>query len=286
MQQQAQVLRALPQEAIWQQILKNLQQQQEWDDQGQATIAHPGQGMIDQGGQDVEYQRMLAAMFPEHRNQARQHQQQQRGPHASHIDPFQTPFDAFEARGVPYPGSVQGYNFMPSGLATLSTNISSDCGNGGKNKGNDCPWDPFHPDVQRTVHFWGYHGSLTEPPCSDKALWRIMDVPVLISTGQLDQMRRILFANRDPGTCRPTSNHWRGSVARPVREPLPYYKCTRSDYVSDEERGVCGDEGCEDAWYGPGLDPYIEPIVHVTGPPSERPTALPSEQPTEFDEGV
>lgn len=45
------------------------------------------------------------------------------------------------------------------------------CGNGGKNKGNDCPWDPFHPDVQRTVHFWGYHGSLTEPPCSNKVLF-------------------------------------------------------------------------------------------------------------------
>lgn len=26
-------------------------------------------------------------------------------------------------------------------------------------------WDPFHRSLERTIYFWGYWGSLTEPPC-------------------------------------------------------------------------------------------------------------------------
>ncbi|KAL3761973.1 hypothetical protein ACHAW5_006679 [Stephanodiscus triporus] len=136
------------------------------------------------------------------------------------------------------------------------------------------PWDPFHPDIQRTIHFWGYAGSLTEVPCTDAALWRIMDVPVRITIDQLDQMRNMLFNNRDPRRdCAYTSTHYEGSVARPINGSLPYYICTRDDYVSDDEREACGSRrGCAEP-YGPRLGPYVEPIVHVTGPPSESPTS-------------
>ena len=141
-------------------------------------------------------------------------------------------------------------------------------------------WDPFHSDIQRTIHFWGYRGSLTEPPCSpDSVLWRIMDVPVPISKDQLLQMKNILFNNRDGDSCSFTSTHYKGSVARPVSKSIRYYKCTRSDYVSDDERELCGDSGCQ-LPFGKDLDQYFEPIVYVTGPPSESPTSLPSIIPT------
>ncbi|EJK61248.1 hypothetical protein THAOC_18301 [Thalassiosira oceanica] len=93
-------------------------------------------------------------------------------------------------------------------------------------------WNPFHPDIQKTVHFWGYTGSLTEPPCSGwSVLWRIMDVPVVLSKEQIGQMRTVLFTNRDPKTCLFTSVHSSDAVARPIQRPIRYYKCRRQDYV-------------------------------------------------------
>ena len=129
------------------------------------------------------------------------------------------------------------------------------------------PWDPFHSDIQKTVHFWGYTGSLTEPPCSS-VLWRVMDVTVKISFEQLYQMKNILFNNRMPDTCDYTSVHFNGRVNRPVSPALRYYKCTRSDYVSDDERDLCGDEGC-DVPYGKDLEQYVQPEVYVTAPPTQ-----------------
>ena len=121
-------------------------------------------------------------------------------------------------------------------------------------------------------------------PCTDAASWRIMDVPVRISIRQLEQMREALFDNRDPRRdCAYTSTHYMGSVARPINGTMPYYKCTRDDYVGDDERKACGSRwGCADHPFGPRLDPYVEPIVPVTGPPSEAPTtsASPSTYPS------
>jgi len=153
----------------------------------------------------------------------------------------------------------------------------------GQRKGGGGIWDPFHSDIQKTIHFWGYRGSLTEPPCAGSTLWRIMDVPVQISVQQLSQMQNILFNNREKHSCDYTSTHYKGSVARPIiNDNVQYYKCTRSDYVSDDERKKCGDVGCTNDPFGPGLDPYVEPIIHVTGPPSDSPTIAPTESPLLF----
>ena len=135
-------------------------------------------------------------------------------------------------------------------------------------------WNPFHRDIQKTIHFWGYSGSFTEPPCVGNTLWRIMDVPVQLSLEQLNQMRNILFTHRDGDTCMLTSNQYKGSVARPINDPLPYYKCTRQDYKSDDERELCGDKGCATP-YSTHLDPWVPPIVYVTAPPSFAPTDSP-----------
>ncbi|KAL9183451.1 hypothetical protein ACHAXT_004307 [Thalassiosira profunda] len=133
-------------------------------------------------------------------------------------------------------------------------------------------WHPFHPDIQKTVHFWGYSGSLTDPPCTrGKVDWRIFDVPTPISVKQLQQFKHLLFTHVD-SKCQQTSVHNAdGSVARPIQDPSPYYKCTRDNYVSDEERLVCGDYGCDDP-FGAGLNPYYPPLVDATGPPTRSPS--------------
>ena len=121
-------------------------------------------------------------------------------------------------------------------------------------------WHPFHPDIQRTIHFWGYSGSITEPPCTSMVDWRVMDVPTPISMLQLDQFKYILMNHVD-GYCRQTSVHNNeGSVARPTQYEQDYYKCTRDDYVSDEEAIICGLEGCKTP-FGSGLNPYYPPLV-------------------------
>jgi hypothetical protein len=177
--------------------------------------------------------------------------------------------------------TIQNQSGTAAGSApSTSTRALGSARNRQMKKEREPVWDPFHSDIQRTVHFWGYRGSLTEPPCSpDSVLWRIMDVPVPISEDQLFQMQNILFNNRDRDSCAFTSTHYKGSVARPISKSIRYYKCTRSDYVSDNERDLCGDLGCEIP-FGKDLDHYFEPIVHVTGPPSYTPTALPSISPT------
>ena len=134
-------------------------------------------------------------------------------------------------------------------------------------------WHPFHPDIQKTVHFWGYSGSFTDPPCTrDIVDWKIMDVPTPISSIQLKQLKHLLYTHVDD-KCRRTSVHnSQGSVARPTQPTLKYYKCTRDDYVSDEERAICGDDGCVDHWFGAGLNKYYPPLVDVTGPPTRSPS--------------
>ena len=133
-------------------------------------------------------------------------------------------------------------------------------------------WHPFHPDIQKTVHFWGYKGSFTEPPCTSNIVdWKIMDVPTPISMKQLSQFKQILYNHVDENCEKTGVQHSQEGVARPTQDPLKYYKCTRDNYVSDEERRVCGDKGCK-VPYGEGLNPYYEPLVDVTGPPTKAPS--------------
>lgn len=36
-------------------------------------------------------------------------------------------------------------------------------------------WDPYDPELISSLWFYGYEGSLTEPPCTPFLSWRIMD---------------------------------------------------------------------------------------------------------------
>ena len=98
-------------------------------------------------------------------------------------------------------------------------------------------WNPFWPRIINSIHFYGYGGSLTEPPCSEWVAWRVLDTPMQISYEQWDQMRNILF-NQVDEMCHRTSAHWEGSVARPTQSlnERPLWKCSSRDYVSDVEK--------------------------------------------------
>jgi len=199
------------------------------------------------------------------------------------IDEFQKVYEGNEESCEANMTTIQNQSDTSAGngnATSTSTRALGSSRNRRTKKEREPIWDPFHSDIQRTIHFWGYRGSLTEPPCSpDSVLWRIMDVPVPISQDQLLQMKNILFNNRDRDSCAFTSTHYKESVARPVSKSIRYYKCTRSDYVSEDERDLCGDLGCQ-LPYGKDLNRYFEPVVYVTGPPSESPTPLPSIIPT------
>ena len=94
----------------------------------------------------------------------------------------------------------------------------------------------------RSIHFYGYTGSLVEPPCTQFAEWRIMDTPMLVSRKQLFQMKNLIFRHVDGRTCQRTSNHYMGEAARPVQGPPlkrhRLYRCTCRDFLADYDRDM------------------------------------------------
>lgn len=126
-------------------------------------------------------------------------------------------------------------------------------------------WDPLLPDsIYRTIWFWAYSGSTTEPPCFEDVKWRVHDVPMRIKKLQYIQLKKLMFDHVDPDTCRMTSTHFEESNARPVQ---PYkggalYRCRRTDYVSDKERELTGKRkgfNQRQFWKGVDLLPFVDP---------------------------
>lgn len=107
------------------------------------------------------------------------------------------------------------------------------------------PWDKDH--ILKSIYFFGYEGSLTEPPCTEFLEWRILDKPMTVSRRQLFQMKKLLFHHRDPEKgCQRTSTHYEGSVARPLQ---PYngrlvHRCMCRDYLGDKEGKKLGLQRC------------------------------------------
>ena len=96
-------------------------------------------------------------------------------------------------------------------------------------------WNPFSHHIFRTFWFYGYIGSLTEPPCTPGIHWRVMDKPMLISKLQYRMLQRVLFNHVDRH-CRLPSSHYQGSVARPLQNQSPdrIWQCTRDNFESDK----------------------------------------------------
>ena len=130
-------------------------------------------------------------------------------------------------------------------------------------------WDPYQwGSILNTHWFWGYKGSLTEPPCTQFVNWRVMDRPMQISITQLNMIRKLIFLHErlgdDGQTCARTSNHHEGTANRPIRElgrRQDIYKCTCAQFTSDQYRYDGGPAVCrEDEVDDPPLR-YINPEV-------------------------
>jgi carbonic anhydrase len=100
-------------------------------------------------------------------------------------------------------------------------------------------FNPYADALMPTIFFYRYDGSITEPPCKDITWWVMME-PMIISLGQLNQVKKILFTHVD-ADCDHTSVHNdEQSVARPIY-PLgtdrEIQKCSVGSYVSDVDKG-------------------------------------------------
>uniref|UniRef100_A0A7S2UQH9 carbonic anhydrase n=1 Tax=Attheya septentrionalis TaxID=420275 RepID=A0A7S2UQH9_9STRA len=100
---------------------------------------------------------------------------------------------------------------------------------------NPNAWDPYDRDwLVKSVWFWHYIGSLTEPPCSIMNDWFVLDKPMIISKSQMEELKQLLFLNVD-GNCERTSVHHEQSVARPIQPTgdIEVRRCTRANYKDD-----------------------------------------------------
>lgn len=95
-------------------------------------------------------------------------------------------------------------------------------------------WNPYDEMLIPTIYFYRYDGSLTEPPCGEFVSWFISDKPMIVSFGQLEQMKELLFTNVN-NRCQKTSVHSDHTVARPIHPTLDrkVWKCTPADFGPD-----------------------------------------------------
>ena len=96
-------------------------------------------------------------------------------------------------------------------------------------------WHPYHPDLMRTIYFYGYDGSLTEPPCTEIVSWFVMDEPMIIDQNQLNQMKNILFNHVDENCARTSTHYHKRGVARPLQDTngRMVWHCNRNHFLPD-----------------------------------------------------
>lgn len=97
---------------------------------------------------------------------------------------------------------------------------------------------PYHEELMRTVYFYGYDGSLTEPPCTEIVSWFVMDEPATMSPQQLEQMKNILFNHVDDDCHRTSVHYYNRGVARPIQDTngRMVWRCNRDNFPPDSER--------------------------------------------------
>lgn len=101
-------------------------------------------------------------------------------------------------------------------------------------------WHPHHPELVPSIYFFGYEGSLTEPPCSEMVSWFVTDTPMVANRRQVEQLKRLIFTHVSPD-CEKTSVHHAGEgVARPIQDSFrrPVWQCTILDFPADVDREV------------------------------------------------
>jgi len=111
-------------------------------------------------------------------------------------------------------------------------------------------FNPYLESLMPTIFFYRYNGSITEPPCKDITWW-VMELPMIISPEQLNQVKRILFTHVDED-CNPTSVHNADqSVARPIypRDDGEIQDCSEGSFKADEEKGNGIARKCSDRFF-------------------------------------
>jgi len=99
-------------------------------------------------------------------------------------------------------------------------------------------WHPHHPELVPSIYFYGYEGSITDPPCGEWVSWFITDTPMVAHRRQLEQLKRLIFTHVSPD-CEKTSVHFGESgVARPIQDSFrrPVWRCTGLNFPADEDR--------------------------------------------------
>ena len=100
-------------------------------------------------------------------------------------------------------------------------------------------FNPYTDELMPGMFFYRYDGSITEPPCLDITWW-VMDKPCVISFGQLNQLKKLLFGHVDEN-CKPTSVHNKDQeVVRPIQplgEDRVVQHCPAGSFKSDAAKG-------------------------------------------------
>ena len=75
-------------------------------------------------------------------------------------------------------------------------------------------------DMLPTVYYFGYDGSYTSPPCTERVHWRVMDLPMQISHEQFTALQSLFLdqVNKDCETDNKVAFH--GGVNRPIQENI------------------------------------------------------------------
>lgn len=111
-------------------------------------------------------------------------------------------------------------------------------------------FNPYHKDIYKSIWFYGYWGSMTEPPCAEKFVnWIIMDAPMEISLEQFEQLQTLLFTYRNP-QCVKTSVAHQKSVARPTQpfNDRKLWRCNRERWDELYDPSKC--DGHHGTQYG------------------------------------
>lgn len=98
-------------------------------------------------------------------------------------------------------------------------------------------WHPYHIELVPSIYFFGYNGSITEPPCGEWVAWRVIDAPMKLHVRQLEQMKRLIFTHVS-ADCEKTGVQYDESVARPIQDSFRrgVWQCTSDDFPADSDR--------------------------------------------------
>lgn len=92
-------------------------------------------------------------------------------------------------------------------------------------------WDLYK--FATTTYHCGYEGSVTEPPCSERAIYRVLDLPMQISKDQKKRLKNLLLTTLDKNCNIPDiANEKTGGVNRPIQEQNDnnVFCCTSEDW--------------------------------------------------------